>query len=339
LRRGLLGIPDDLLWRAERGILTASAGQPAVALTGRVAGAALFICALWIIDADASLKRTRSVPAGPAVARAVQLSAATDPVVFEAVSVRPNTSSEPYIRFEPQSPGRFTALNAPAALLISFAYDLPNFRVSGGPGWLDSARFDVIATTNGIASVEHKRAMLKRVLAERFKFNAHTESRDLPIYALMLARRDRRPGPQLRPTKADCASVEPSSLGGIGPAPEGGPPACGFFGFAPATQFASARGGIAFRGMTLAMFAKRLVPIVRRHVDDRTRLPGYFDGDFDFVGEVPMPPPPPGAPNPVDAPFASIFAVLPDQLGLKLESTRGPVELLVIDSIERPSPE
>ena len=96
---------------------------------------------------------------------------------------------------------------------------------------------------------------------------------------------------------------------------------------------------MAFRGLTMAMFGERLVPIVRRHVDDRTRLPGYFDGEFDFVAEVPLPPPPPGAPNPFDAPFGSIFTVLPDQLGLKLESTKGPVEVLVIDNIERPSSE
>ena len=71
----------------------------------------------------------------------------------------------------------------------------------------------------------------------------------------------------------------------------------------------------------------------------RYRTPGYFDGDFDFIAEVPLPPPPPGMPNPFDAPFGSVFAVLPDQLGLKLESTRAPVDVLVIDSVERPAPE
>jgi uncharacterized protein (TIGR03435 family) len=87
----------------------------------------------------------------------------------------------------------------------------------------------------------------------------------------------------------------------------------------------------------MAALAKVLIPILHRSVNDQTRLPGYFDGDFDFIAELPLPPPPPGMPNPFDAPFGSIFAVLPDQLGLKLESTKGTVEVLVIDRINPPT--
>jgi len=89
----------------------------------------------------------------------------------------------------------------------------------------------------------------------------------------------------------------------------------------------------------MSALAKVFVPILRRSVSDRTSLPGYFDGDFDFIAEFPLPPPPPGAPNPFEAAFGSVFTVLPQQLGLKLESTKGPVEVLVIDSVERPTPE
>ena len=89
----------------------------------------------------------------------------------------------------------------------------------------------------------------------------------------------------------------------------------------------------------MAALAKVLIPILHRSVNDQTRLTGYFDGDFDFIAELPLPPPPPGMPNPFDAPFGSIFAVFPDELGLKLESTKGAVEVLVIDRIDPPTPD
>jgi uncharacterized protein (TIGR03435 family) len=82
------------------------------------------------------------------------------------------------------------------------------------------------------------------------------------------------------------------------------------------------------------------VPIVRRSVTDQTGLAGYFDADFDFMAELPPPPPPPGLPNAFGSePFVSIFTVLPEQLGLKLDSRRGPVDVLVIDRVERPARE
>jgi uncharacterized protein (TIGR03435 family) len=103
----------------------------------------------------------------------------------------------------------------------------------------------------------------------------------------------------------------------------------------PGTDLPRARGGLSFRGLTLAQLAKRLVPTVRRSVIDQTGLAGYFDGDFNFVAELPPPPPPPGLPSPFSEPFVSIFTVLPEQLGLKLDARRGPVDVLVIDRIER----
>ena len=89
----------------------------------------------------------------------------------------------------------------------------------------------------------------------------------------------------------------------------------------------------------MAALAKTFVPIMERSVSDHTGLTGYFDGEFDFIAELPLPPPPPGVPSPFEALFVSVFTVLPEQLGLKLESTRGPVEVLVIDSVEQPTPD
>jgi uncharacterized protein (TIGR03435 family) len=79
--------------------------------------------------------------------------------------------------------------------------------------------------------------------------------------------------------------------------------------------------------------------MLRRSVRDSTGLDGHFDGDFDFIAELPLPPPPPGMPNPFDAPFASVFTVLPQQLGLRLDSTKGHVDVLVIDSVQKPAPQ
>jgi uncharacterized protein (TIGR03435 family) len=261
---------------------------------------------------------------------------AADPA-FEAASIRPSTSGYAGWRLEPQPGGRLTGTNVPAAALIRFAYDLPAFQISGGPDWLDSWRYDVAAKAEGDPPIDQKRLMLRTLLAERFRLTAHTETRELPIYALVIARSDGRLGSQLRRSEADCARAAPSLDDWVGPGPATGPPPCGFFGFSPGTDLPKGRGGFAFRGLTMGMFAKRLVPMVRRTVSDQTGVTGYFDADF--VAEMPPPPPPPGMPSSFAEPFATVFTVLPEQLGLKLDSRRGPVDVLVIDRIEQPVPE
>jgi uncharacterized protein (TIGR03435 family) len=368
--RVLLGIPDDLGWRIEHVTVGPTLTQSSVALSGRVGGAVLFVCALWVIDADSSRTRDplrrvnipsqeiegdmtmraagKTLPvlmAGIAatIAPSVQLrltaQSPSSSLAFEVASLRPNSSGYMGMTLDPQPAGRLTGTNVAPADLIRFAYDLPDFLLFGGPNWLRSDRFDVAAKAENDAPLDHMRLMVRRLLAERFKLTAHTEVRQLPIYALVTVTRDRRLGPQLRRTKPDCASTGTPFLSGIGPTPTAGPPACGYFGFSPETKFSEGRGGLAFRGLTMSGLAKVFVPILRRSIRDSTGLNGYFDGDFDFIAEIPLPPPPPGMPNPFEAPFASIFTVFPQQLGLKLESTRAPVDVLVIDRIERPAPE
>ena len=97
---------------------------------------------------------------------------------------------------------------------------------------------------------------------------------------------------------------------------------------------------LGFRGLTMEGFARFLAPAVRRYVIDRTGLTGYFDGEVDRTAELQPPPPPPGVPDPFDRQsFPSMFTVLPERLGLKLQPSRGPVDVLVIDSVEQPTPD
>jgi uncharacterized protein (TIGR03435 family) len=279
-----------------------------------------------VLRAQAPVPTSASAGSGPA---------------FEAASIKPNRSADPRTVLVPQPGGRLVATNVTGAELVRYAFSLPDFQVLGGPNWLDSDRFDVAAKAEGDPPVEQKRLMLRRLLAERFKLAVHTETRELPIYALVMARNDGRMGPNLRRTQADCAREQPSSDAGVGPAPRNSPRPCGFFGFAPGTDMPSGRGGLAFRGMTMAGVAKTiLMPAVHRSVSDQTGLAGYFDADFDFTAEIPPPPPPPGLPNPWGRePFVTVFTVLPEQLGLKLDSRRGQVEVLVIDHAEQPTPD
>jgi len=257
---------------------------------------------------------------------------------FETASIKLNVSRPGPSRLEFQPGGRLNGINVTAASLIRFAYDRADFQVFGGPDWLDSVRFDVVAKAEGDPPVAEKRLLLRRLLAERFKLIVHTENRDLPYYAMVLARSDGRLGPQLKHSQADCSRAAEPFEPGIGLDPDR-PPSCGFFGFAPGTNFAAARGGIAFRGLTMAALAKVFVPMVERSVIDQTGLTGYFDAEFDFIAELPIPPPGPGIPPPTfDPPLVSVFSVLPEQLGLKLDSRRGPVEILVIDGAEQPTP-
>ena len=285
--------------------------------------------------APAALQQPRSLPTSA-------------PTAFEAVSVKQNVSGGMFPRVDTRAPGRFAAINVPAALLVRFAYGLEDFEIAGAPRWLESERYDIIASAGGAATLEQKRAMLRQVLEDRFKLSAHTEQRQLPIYALAMARDDGRLGPGLHRSTVDCGPGVESALGpdtstlrwvGSDSPAWAGMPSCGFFGPSPNTNLPAAQGGLSFRGLTMTSLARTLARLVRRSVTDETKLSGSFDGDFGFIEELPPPPPPPGTPSPFTSPFASIFSVLPEQLGLKLQSSRGPVSVLVIDAVQRPTPD
>jgi len=262
------------------------------------------------------------------------------PLAFDAASVKMNKSGSEQ-GLDKVSAGRFTATNLTLESLIRFAYErspqsrgLEPFEVANGPGWIRRDRFDVNATAGREVSLKELRSMLQTLLVKSFKLRTHYETRQAPVYRLVLAQRGKL-GPRLRRAEVDCANISVDPLRGITP---GKSEPCGYFGPSPTVPMGSDRAFQAIRGLSMADFAIRLHPYLGRRVVDGTGLDGYFDAEFEFTAEVVMPPPSPEQPNPYDGRvLPSIFSVLPQQLGLKLESQRGAVEILVVDYAEHPT--
>jgi uncharacterized protein (TIGR03435 family) len=252
---------------------------------------------------------------------------------FEVASIKPNVSGDVRVSIQSLPGGRFTAINAPLRALIRHAYQLQDFELSGGPKRIDAERVDIVARAEGDPAPAQMRLMLRNLLADHFKLQLHTETRDLPFYALVLARRDGRIGPNLRRNESDCSQSAPLQ-DTLGITPGAGPPdpdaMCGFFGPGPG-------GSATFRGVTIEVLARFLAPPVQRPVFDRTGLTGYFDADLEPTAEFGPPPPPPGVADRIDrGSLPSIFTVLQERLGLKLDAQRGPVTVFVIDRLEHP---
>jgi uncharacterized protein (TIGR03435 family) len=211
-------------------------------------------------------------------------------------------------------------------MLLRTAYGVHDDQIVGGPAWTNSDRFDIVAKAETHQSTnlfrDQARLMLRSLLTDRFKVALRNETREIPIYALVVARGDRKLGPQLQPSEAaECVEVKTRSPI---PATAADPPLpCGG-GFARA-------GRLAARGSRLSDLVTSISNAADRIVRDRTELSGDFDWDLQWTPE-PFP-----QAEPSDS--VSLFTAVQEQLGLKLESTRGPVDVLVIDSVERPTPD
>ena len=291
------------------------------------------ICMLLFLGSTAGIVSAQS-PANP---------------TFEVASIKPNKSgtNQRQVNWEPN--GRFTAINVPLDNLVRFAYaepgldgllgPLPPNRLSvaktwdGGATALQSNKFDVIATTAAGASQEQVFLMLRALLKERFKLVVHRETRDLPIYVLVMARKDGRLGPRLRPSNVDC-SAAPSNR----PTPS---PAAGGFVAEPCKGLRNVPGKATGRAVTIQTLARLMSGWVDDHrpVEDRTGLTGNFDIDLDWTPDRPLPPLPADAPAlpQVDANGAGLFTALQEQLGLKVESTKNSIAILVVDHAEDPT--
>jgi len=236
------------------------------------------------------------------------------PLAFGVVSVKPNTSGEQGGTSRAQ-PGRYQGINVTLKRVISLAYR-PVQEFVGGPDWINTAHFDIDARAEGNPSQDQMFEMLRTLLADRFKLVVHKELKESPVYALTLARRDGRLGSRLKPSDAEC---RPPDSAPSAPSPQTGP-RCGF---------KLGNGVLSGQGATMARFASEL-SFVGRQVIDRTGLTGPFDVDLEWTPDSPGAAPTPDA-------GASIFTAIHEQLGLKLEPSTAPLEVIVIDSAERPS--
>jgi uncharacterized protein (TIGR03435 family) len=239
-----------------------------------------------------------------------------------------------------KDPGRihypFTTLKN----VLMDAYNVKNFQITG-PAWLDTERFDITATMAPTTTKEQFRAMLQNLLAERFKMMVHREAKELPMYSLVVAKN----GPKLKESAIVAAPKDVGEPAQLPPPPM--QPKIGQDGFPilpprpPGSPIGmivmSGRARMVGQGNSMQDLADRLTGFLKRPVIDATALKAKYDFTLTFSPEGmngpmgPMPTPP--APDPDALP--DIFAAVQSQLGLKLEPRKVPVEMIVIDHIEK----
>jgi bla regulator protein BlaR1 len=231
--------------------------------------------------------------------------------VFEVASVKPSAPGARGMSIN-RNGGRITTENVPLRFLITFAWDVRDFQITGGPGWLSSDRWDISAKPEGDIQRgpegETKiRAMMRALLSERFGLTLHTETKELPVYALVIAKN----GPKL----------EPSS------------------GKSEVTRISMSRGQMNVTNFNMATVARELSSQLGRIVIDETGLKGDYTFKLEFAPEQnAIQKPVDGPEKPEIAPESdrpSLFTALQEQLGLRLESKKGPVQILVIDKVEK----
>jgi len=260
------------------------------------------------------------------------------PTTFEVASIKLNKDGGSVAGLRRIPGGRFEATNIQLDALISFAHQLQPYELQGGPPWLTTDRWDVLAKIDGDPPPRppgdpRPDAMMlatRALLADRFKLSMHRDTQDLEVYRLVMARDDRRPGSGLRRSTYDCAGLllaQDQAVKGGSPPPDPNTAdhmVCGM---------RVSVGRIQSGGRPIATLLNTLTAMTQRRVVDETGLTGEWEFDISFN----PPAPPPGIDVPpanLDAP--SLFTVLQEQLGLKLESTRLPMPVMVVDRVERP---
>jgi uncharacterized protein (TIGR03435 family) len=226
---------------------------------------------------------------------------ATAQVAFEAASIHPNNSGSGSSRTS-MTNHRLTASNVTVKALMITAYKIQDYQIIGGQPWIGSDRFDIVAKAEENADAGQVPEMIRGLLAERFKLRFHHETRALPVYALVVT---------------DRAKLKPNSYDGE-----------------KNHNWHTDRGKLDYRNMPFETFVIMLSNQVDRLVVNRTGLTGNFDLQLEWSPEATR-----AAAEPAGVTLGgpSIFTALREQLGLRLEATKAPVDAIVIDSLERPS--
>jgi uncharacterized protein (TIGR03435 family) len=270
-----------------------------------IAGVALLAAAIAAPPAQG-----QSQPAGAAISRPT----------FEAISVKEATTTRIPVQW--QGP-RFITSGVPLQTLLVIAYDVPIYQLADLPEWVRTTRWEISALASRPPTAAEEGPWLRALLEQRFGVVARTETQERPMYALVLARPDGRLGPGLQRSSVDCIAILKARAAAPGTSVAG--PACDVA-FGPA----------AFRrdGMPLASLVDALTTRLERPVIDRTGLTGLFDVNLRFR---PLGGPPTLAPDGTEEP--DLITALQDQLGLKVEPIRGPMQVTIFDRVERPAPD
>lgn len=254
---------------------------------------------------------------------------------FDVISVKPDSTNGGMMRTMFTGDG-LSMTNLPVHQLLAQAYQLNQDRIFGEPSWSTTDRFDVEAKVAGPDAaalkqlpVAQRRSMVQQILTDRFKLVAHHETRDLPVYTLVVA----KSGAKFK----DVSDAPPTAAN---PCPRMGP------------RMSMGPGKLMVNDGTMEMFLQILSQQLGRTIVDKTGLTGSYDFTLQWTPDnaaagppssavgAPGPAAPGGAmpsPPPPDASGASLFTAIQEQLGLKLEPTKAPIDVLVIDHIEKPS--
>src|SRR5688572_13836005 len=225
---------------------------------------------------------------------------------FEVASVKPARSSEGFTVIQ-NTGGRFVAERITVSNLIQQAYDVYGFQIVGAPDWLERDRFDVRAIAPPQTSAAEQDAFLRQLLEDRFMLRTRREMRERDVYTLVIARADGQLGPNLRPFTGDCTPKESPCRMRNGP------------------NFTDAI------GMPFRILFGQVTGNVNRFVVDKTGLTGRFDFKYEWTSDLPTA-------NAIGD-RVSFITALQEQLGLKLVNDRAQIEVLVIDSVWRPTPD
>jgi uncharacterized protein (TIGR03435 family) len=246
---------------------------------------------------------------------------------FEVASIKPNHSADGRSTFMMAPGGRMVATNVPVKMLILMAFELRDNQLSGLPGWADSDRFDITAKPEDGSGIkpDDTHAMIRALLMDRFKLTFHKETKEMPIFALVAG----KGGSKLAPSKGNADfDDEASSRATSGP------------GRGRGQGVRITRGEINGQNVTVDMLTDQLSRIVGRSVIDQTGLKGSYDFTLKYLPDTPAPlgrGPESSDAAPSDSQMPSIFAAVQEQLGLKLEAQRGPVDMYIVDRLEKPS--
>ena len=240
-------------------------------------------------------------------------------VSFEVASIKPNSSDPVGAGGLGWGADSIRARNQSPASLLRMAFGAQADQIIDTPAWARTERFDISAkVAPGVvfSAMTMLQPMLRHLLEDRFRLKVHHETRELNVYRLVRLRTDRLGSKLVAAPANACSPPDQKSAASLIAAGRG-------------CSAGPVPGGISVHGMPITTLASLMAPSVERVIVDATGLTGNWDLDLAFINQV----------QDANGDGPSLFTALEEQLGLKLESGRAPVDVIVIDRLERPTPD